>query len=157
MSEPTEQPDLPEPSAPQRLVEDLNGLYGAPTGDVPAIVDHAIVARARRQLRRRVAWPGRSLRWAGAGAAAAAAVVAIVLWQHAPEPGPRASQAVANAEDVNRDGTVDIVDAMLLARQVQRGPVDASRDANGDGHVNRADADAIAMTAVSLSKRSIVQ
>jgi len=56
-------------------------------------------------------------------------------------------------EDVNRDGKVDIRDALLLARKLElREPVSPALDINGDGRVDRRDAEAIAVQAVRLDK-----
>jgi hypothetical protein len=56
-------------------------------------------------------------------------------------------------EDVNRDGRVDILDAFLLARQLQSGDnPGSSLDLNGDGVVDHRDAESIAAKAVKLEK-----
>jgi hypothetical protein len=56
-------------------------------------------------------------------------------------------------EDLNRDGLIDIRDAFQLARELESGRAQApALDFNGDGAVDRADADAIAAEAVSLAR-----
>ena len=56
-------------------------------------------------------------------------------------------------EDVNRDSVVNILDAFQLARELRSGtPLPSRFDFNGDGIVNRADADAVASQAVRLER-----
>lgn len=58
------------------------------------------------------------------------------------------------AADFNRDGVVDILDALALARAVEAGTLlTAQFDLNGDGIIDRADADRVAALAVSLNGR----
>ncbi len=146
-----------EPTIPQELARDLAGLYGKNVA-VPADAESRILARARARFAkrtRRTAW------YLGAAASAAAAiVVACVLVTTIRESEPvreashfAAREAVARPEDLDRNGTVNIVDAMLLARRIESSAAsDTSWDVNGDGAVDRADVDAIAMLAVSLKE-----
>jgi hypothetical protein len=57
------------------------------------------------------------------------------------------------AEDLNGDGRVDILDAFVLARRLEQGPV-ANRklDLNGDGLVDRHDVEVLATHAVRLGQ-----
>jgi hypothetical protein len=56
-------------------------------------------------------------------------------------------------EDVNRDSIVNILDAFQLARELRSGvPLPSRFDFNGDGIVNRGDADAVAAKAVRLER-----
>src|SRR4051794_9068636 len=91
---------------------------------VPPEVDAAILARAKANLvfrRKRVVLP-----WF----AAAAAIVIAGLVMLTPKASLR--------EDVNRDGRVDIRDALLLARKVAVGqPLRTEWDLNGDGRVDQ--------------------
>jgi hypothetical protein len=111
---------------PPRLVRDLSSLYESRSA-VPACVDGAILNRARAAVlkhRRK-----RLLLWAGAAAAAACVtIVASVSLRSSSKP-------------------VDIVDALKLAHQVEAGK---GRDVNGDGRIDKADVDALAMVAVRL-------
>ena len=134
----------------QRLGTQLKALYGQRVA-VPGVVDEAIRARAHAALQkqgrahpatRRMAW------WLGSGVAAAAAAItlAVVLW---PEPG--AVQPHISANDLNRDGRVNMLDAYALARRVaMKQPVGKELDFNRDGVVDSKDADVIAHEAVSL-------
>ena len=55
------------------------------------------------------------------------------------------------AEDINRDGVVDILDAFALARKIEAGAKDDA-DFNRDGAVDQRDAGAIGQWAVRLDK-----
>lgn len=58
------------------------------------------------------------------------------------------------AEDVNRDGQVDILDAFALARQINaKQPAPPSLDRNGDGVIDQRDVELIAAHAVSLERK----
>jgi len=158
----TEHNGTPEPGAPQELVDDLAALCDADL-TVPPEVDRAIVTMARE----RFAWrhrPRLVLRWAPLGAAAAAAVCILILmsvWRPATRERtfrkPMVAAQVAEREDVDGDGQVDILDAFALARHVvSDGEPKPEWDMNGDGAVDGRDVDIIARAAVSL-ERSTVQ
>ena len=72
--------------------------------------------------------------------AASLAIAAIILYFSRPIP---------DRADINHDGKVDVVDALLLAEQVRNGK---GRDINGDRSVTEADAAEIATRAVSLER-----
>ena len=134
-----------EPRIPESLSDDLIEAYGTRV-DVPPNVDARILAMAHEQMAHQPAQRRfRPWRWAipGAGAGlAAAAAVAMLLWA-----GPV-------REDIDRNGRVDILDAFALARKVEaKLPVEPDWDITGDGSVNTADVDAIAMKAVALTER----
>lgn len=138
-----------------RFADDLGDLFGPP-GSVPADIDRAVAEAARRHLARptrRLWW----LRWTVPATAAAAIVLACVWWfsrsdaPHAERP--LASQAVVAVEDIDQNGTVNILDAFVLAKRIEAGwPAEKPWDLNGDGVVNRADVDAVALAAVRLNK-----
>ena len=70
-------------------------------------------------------------------------------------PAPTADQAPVRPEDLPEDidanGRVDIVDALVLARRVvDREPLPTRWDFNRDGRVDRSDADVVAILAVRL-------
>ena len=137
------------------LADDLSALYGAGVS-VPREVDQAIVRMARERLapRRR---PRLVLRWAWAGAAAAAATVLLALWiVNTPERRSRVPAGEAHVrmkEDFDANGRVDILDAFALARQMESAHKPQEKwDMNGDGIVDRADVDRIAMAAVRLKR-----
>ena len=82
---------------PEKLIDELRRRDAAPLGLRPLERARLAEAGARRFRRRRPL---------GLGVAAAAAV-ALLVWLAVPMSDPL---------DLNADGTVDIVDAMLLAR-----------------------------------------
>jgi hypothetical protein len=135
---------------PDGLVEELGRLYRRPV-PVPAERDRVILSGARAQMAKR-----RRLRLVmrlGGAAAAVAAVVALVLrTPEIPDAERQVRPAVAvKPRDVNRDNVVDIVDAYLLARKIEKGDVAQTQwDFDGNGAVDRKDADAIANEVVSL-------
>ena len=86
-------------------------------------------------------------------AAAAAAIMLAVLWMHSTSAPPAAPlQLAAGREDVDGNGRVDILDAFTLARRLKTpAAIQPAWDVTGDGRVDDADVDAIAMAAVRLS------
>ena len=72
--------------------------------------------------------------------AASVAIAALILFFSRPVP---------DRADINHDGTVDVIDALLLAEQVRAG---RGRDINGDKTVTEADAAEIAARAVALER-----
>lgn len=141
-----------EYTPPEWFAEALKGLYRAPFG-VPPEVDAAVVARARLRMahaRRQ------TVRWIAAAASVAAGLLlSTLLVTQASKPPAQSRQAAAGPrEDFNRDGRVDILDAFALARTVEsRGVRERRWDLNGDGVIDRKDADMIAMAAVRIDAR----
>jgi len=137
---------------PPRLIEQLRRMHDAPIV-VPAWIDRAILAEARRSYgRRRRAWMLR--RWSAAAAAVAAVVLlAVGLFMRSREADRRQVAAgrtqLLQLADVNHDGRVNILDAYILARKIERHELlDPAWDINGDGIVDQKDVDLIAMLAV---------
>jgi len=109
-------------------------------------VMHAAARRLRHRSRPRWKqyWP--------ACAAAAAVIVAGVLFLNFNPP-METSAPLAMQEDINRDGTVDILDALKLAQQIQSSDsLNPQWDTNGDGIVNQKDVDTVAMAAVRMKE-----
>jgi hypothetical protein len=127
----------------QRLRAELQ----PPAAEPPARVDDAVAAVIRlRSAEVRRALAARRRRYWPAWAAAAALVLAAGGWglfslHRAPRrPG-----------DIDGSGTVDIVDAYLLSRQLgPAGRIEPAWDVNRDGRVDRADIDAVARIAVAV-------
>ena len=146
MPEPTDQRDgSDEVVLPPRLAEAFARTYGNVTS-VPASVDAAILRDARSGFHRRRRF-ALAVRWVGAAGAAAAAVVILALnlrpdWPAAP----------AIAGDVDRNGSLNILDAYALAKKVQgpTGAVAAWEDVNRDGVLDQRDVDQVAQQAVRL-------
>jgi hypothetical protein len=145
------QPDVGPADLP-RFAEALRRLDEAPI-ETPADVDEAIhtsIAAHFASHRRK------SKRWffAAGGALAAVLGISVVLrssWNTAPVP------QVQIAGDLDANGRVNILDAYLLARELNRGgSAVASADVSGDGRVDAADVQAIASVAVSISTPSAI-
>jgi len=136
--------DNTEPQLPAELAGEMKRLF-THRAFVPGEMDEAVLAAGRARLgrlrRRRMA------RRFAAGFAAAAVVGIVVYVQFSPDSTGTQPDVFAR-EDVNRDGRVNIVDALMLARRVEAH--DADLDINGDGSVDRGDVDALAMMAVAL-------
>lgn len=123
-----------EPEPRPEFAEALRRL-APPAPRVPAELDAAILAAARHpRPSRRPRLP--VARWLVPLAAAAA----LVLWL----------LPSAMAGDLDGDRRVDIVDAYLLAVQVERGAADRRFDLNRDGDVDRRDVERLAGLAVRL-------
>lgn len=146
-----------------QLSDDLKAFF-KPDVPVPAEVDRAIMEQAHRRLLGRR--PVRLLRWAGCVAAAAAVIIFVFMLATPKEAeltdsrsveksGPMAFRSAPGPvwADVDQNGHVDILDAFKLARQIEStARPDVKWDINGDGVVNRADVDSIALAAVRLDK-----
>lgn len=115
------------------LSQGLQQLYPLPP--VPARVDERILNLARAELARRGRW--RPLRWVGAVAAVTGAIFLGRLLLRGP----------ISPRDLDGNRRVDIVDALVLAHQIQSGH---GRDVNGDGRIDQLDVDAIGMDVVQL-------
>ena len=144
-----DQPDPPfdvEPEVPEALRRRLSDLYQTDLR-VPGRVDDAVNAAFARQARRRLA-----LRWAGPVAAAAA--ISIGVWAVWPSASPTGISEIGpgrtTAHDLDTDGRVSVLDALVLARRIENG--DTGDDLTGDGRVDDADVRVIALAAVDLDR-----
>jgi hypothetical protein len=139
--QPADSEDLPEP-----LAADLSRLYRA---DVPASpqIDQAILNRARAHLagRKRLLLLRRI-----AGAAAAVILIAAVLIPTLSRTDKGMTIKAEARGDINVDGTIDVRDALALARRVEENRTKPINDFTGDKVVDRRDVDAVAMLAVRL-------
>ncbi len=134
-----------------KFAEDLGKLF-TPPEPAPTHIDRAIAEAARRHFAkpsRRLWW----LRWTVPATAAAAVVLACVWWIGPDSRQTPSAQATIAAEDIDRNGKVDILDAFQLAKHIEAGlPTEKLWDLNGDGVVNRQDVDTVALAAVRLKK-----
>ena len=154
------EPNHPDDDLPQMLVSDLRTLYGAAhrTAGVPSAVDAAILAEARSGFARRRRFAlARRVAVVAMGTAATAALAVVALrpaltgMQHLPGPGVQHLSVVAAAEDVDRSGNVDILDAFVVAKLIEvDAQIDEAYDVNGDGNVDQSDVDRIASVAVAV-------
>jgi hypothetical protein len=145
-----------DPFIPDPLARALREAIGTPSG-FPAERDEAVreliaeraAGLARRRMVFRVAGPLAAA--AGIALAAYLALPGRVAPSRSPAPAPVAR--AADPDDINGDGTVNILDALALARLAQPGaarPAGVDLDRNQDGVVDERDADAIARAAVRL-------
>ncbi len=89
---------------------------------------------------------------------AAAAIIALCLalvWMRGlKDVDDRGTQPpeIVRKEDINGDGTVDIIDAYLLASRIEaKGTLASEWDLNADGEVDQSDVDLLADQAVALA------
>jgi hypothetical protein len=130
--------------------------------EVPASRDRAILTLAQQRAAAVAAQLERQRRprwlrplYVAAPLAAAASVMLFVTLARSPALAPSAAPPqIAASSDINGDGAVDIVDALLLARLIKLGQqaLDPSWDQNRDGRVDQADIDRIAQGAVALQR-----
>lgn len=159
-------PQEPNPQIPSRLQESLRGAYRS--ADFPgtdAAFDRemqamaakvAAGAGARRKASQR-RWR-RNLLTGLAAALAAGTVTAWFVWSGS-QPRPAGVVASGDPRDLNGDGRIDMLDALLLAERVDSGgPGKAERqllDLNADGRVDSRDAGVLAADAVALTRGTL--
>lgn len=140
-----------EQGGPPRLKAGLAEIFG-PAPAIAQSMDDRILSAVREQSirRNRMRW---TIRYAIGSVAAAAAVVLIAIKMNRQDqpvindPAP----VVATAEDFNRDGSVDMIDAFLMARKVAaKESLAREWDFNHDGAVDTRDVDVVAFAAVKL-------
>lgn len=140
-----------EQAGPPQLKAGLADLFGSAPA-VSRFTDEKILAAARQESigRNRRRW---MIRYAIGSIAAAAAVILIAIKTTHREQrmASSPSAAVASAEDVNRDGKLDILDAYFMARKVaDNQPLAKEWDFNNDGAIDNRDVDVVAFSAVKI-------
>ena len=146
-----------EPHIPEPLERELRSAFGGGPGVTPE-VDRAVLEMALRvgmaqEVRRRKVGV-RRLRLTGLGAAAAlvaGAITAWVMWPSASVP-PGVAMA-APGPDINGDGRLNMLDALVMAERVEQGL--KGWDFNADGQEDRADAEALAADVVKLERGTL--
>lgn len=129
---------------------DLKGLL-EPPGPVPQSVDKKIIGMAQKKLSKKHTY--KFLRWLAPLAAAAVIIFALMLNEHLKQ-----SQFAIDArkplarEDIDRNGSVDILDAMKLDLKIKNAEAGVEYDFNKDGLINKKDVDVIAFNAVRIDK-----
>jgi hypothetical protein len=109
-----------------------------------SIHDHFAIPAKRKFVGRR-SW---SL---AAGIAAAVSVAAWLSWPGRPVRQPSSPVFAHQApSDIDRNGTINVLDAFALARSLRDSSSTLSADINQDGRTDQGDVDAIANQAVSL-------
>lgn len=138
----------------------LAAELGAPPPSlaVPPAQDAALRAAARgRAAEIAVAVAPSRSRWAwmaAAGAAVAVAAALLLLFGRGGSPDsttPRIAVAPIHG-DINRDGQLDVIDALVLARQLDSARPNPDNDVNGDGSVDHSDVEWISAAVVSVRR-----
>lgn len=154
------QPDPREPAPrsgvdpiadlPESWVHDIRSLHAAGAEFAAFDAEKAALVHFRNRRQRMV------MRWSAAAAAGLAIGVSVWAWRW-NAPGTGASRLGANERlsvamrgDLNADGVINMLDALLLARAVEGGSTDLALDLNADRIVDRADVDRLAGAAVNL-------
>src|SRR5262245_56651337 len=115
---------------------------------VPPTLDGAILKQAREHLTGEP--KGRPFGfwyWLALGTATALIAAMIFLL-------PRVKTPAIAREDINRDGHVDILDALALAKSVEGSVTNPTLDQNGDGKLDDADVRVVALAAVRIDRKS---
>ena len=140
---------------PQRvgdpLGRDLKQLFGSPS-PLPGELDVSVMAHYRRsQIRKQ------RLRWVRYAAAAIVLLtVGLFMVQNHSSLDPQVQVAVLPM-DIDRDGRVNILDALRLAQQLPTAQeLSTQWDFNSDGMIDRRDVDLVAYRAVRLSAREVL-
>jgi hypothetical protein len=105
-------------------------------------------ARTSAPPRSRISW--RTLPWA----IAAVILISVLSWMIWPgyQPNNQTPLLAYQPGDVDRNGRIDILDAMSLAGILEGGgPNQSEFDVNGDGTLDQRDVDFVAMQAVRLN------
>ena len=141
-----------ETPAPPKLVAALRRTQSARVF-VPRTVDEEVLRAAQQKL---APVPTCRPRWLPnwlAQSAIIAACLALFVALTYPVTKRINERKQAHAQDLNRDGRVDILDALQLAQQIKSGVNSgATADFNHDGVVDLRDAEVIAAQAVKLEK-----
>ena len=127
---------------------------------VPPEVDRTILRDAHRHLESipRMARRRRMFRTLAAVSSVCAVLLVVVALQTgeppdrqlAQESAPFAAPADISPKDIDRNGSVDILDAFAIARQLESGHASHHWDFNQDGNLNEDDIRLVAMDAVML-------
>jgi len=127
-----------------------------PPVTVPKNVDAAVqtvIDERTREIRERIAWVTlvRSVFRSPAKLTLLAGIVVLSAWLLIKAPAsPRL------AEDIDRSGTVDIVDAYLMSRRLGMNEAPPRKwDFNRDGRVDERDVDLVARKAVAIGKEGV--
>jgi len=130
---------------------DLSRLFTSSDHVAPEL-DERIVDQARQHFRA----SGRKQKFLRrlrlSTAAAAAVLLGVICFDYFNVPLQKAQVSVVIArEDIDRNGRVDILDALVLAKSIKStSNINPEWDFNHDGQTNQADIDRIAFAAVRL-------
>lgn len=155
MTENAHQPDSNDPRTDlQGLAQGLKTLYAARVQPA-AEVDESLRVEIRNHFARTAASPRRhwrTLPWA----IAAVILISVTSWLIWPgyQPPKHAPLIAHQPSDIDRNGRIDILDALQLAEILDGGLASSAAfayDINKDGTFDQRDVDFIAMEAVRLS------
>ena len=134
-----------------QLGRDLKRLFGS-SSPVSKGFDTRVMAHYRRSQTRRL-----RLRWVRYAAAAIVLLtVGLFMVQNHSSLDPQVKVG-ALPMDIDRDGRVNILDALRLAQQLPTAQIVSSQwDFNGDGTIDRQDVDLVAYRAVRLSAQEVL-
>ncbi|MCP4709207.1 MAG: hypothetical protein GY869_11330 [Planctomycetes bacterium] len=149
----------PQPTPSQGFTDDLSAIF-TPPNQIPLDIDQKIIDQSRQHFRKHRNNKPLWLKLTSAASIAAAALLIISLtitpdaqYSATPEPEMVYNQPVALRADLDQSGSIDILDAFYLARQIDNNPnLLPQWDLNNDGAINRTDVDLIAHAAVRLKK-----
>src|SRR5688572_26783962 len=132
------------PEVDQKVLEAIRKNFGQKEAEVPLqfnasdVFFHSKRAPSKLRIRQR--------RWQRWLPLAASIVIAATMFYFA-------SLGRTLAADVNRDGAVDVLDALVLADRVRSGEAKSRRwDLNGDGKVDARDSEEILARVVDLER-----
>jgi len=145
-----------QPTPSQRFTDDLQAIF-TPPHPIPLEIDQKIIGQTRQHFRKQSHNKHLWLKWTAAAAAALLFVSLTIFSLTQPSLSPESkesySQIVALQADLDHSGSIDILDAFYLARQIENNPnLLPQWDLNNDGAINRTDVDLIAHAAVRLKK-----
>jgi hypothetical protein len=142
----------------KRLAEALRTLERRQSLFVPPTLDENILAKARPNFagttaHPQIRWPA----WKGWFLAITGSAAVLLLAFFSSRTSMQRFSNVRASQDINGDGRVDILDAMALARLLERKPpaLSPALDQNGDHRVDQADVAALANAAVRLEGRRL--
>ena len=133
------------------LGRDLQQLFGSPS-PTPGELDVSVMAQYRRSRTHRT-----RLRWLRYAAAAMVLLTVGLFVVQDRSSSDQQGQVAAGPMDIDRDGSVNILDALRLAQQLPTAQeLSAQWDFNSDGAIDRRDVDIVAYRAVRLSAQEVM-
>jgi hypothetical protein len=125
-----------------RKAEERRNLF------VPPALDQTILKQAREHLTTEPKARAFGF-WNWFALSTATALIALMIFLL-----PRMKTPAIAREDINRDGHVDILDAMALAKSLENSTATRTLDQNDDGKLDEADIRAVALAAVRIDRKS---
>lgn len=146
------------------IAEAFKGYRPAPD-DIPEAVDQAILSDIRSradeiQRQRKVVFLFPRRTWAAAVGVLALFIISWNLFLQSEDPTPPPMTArletLDSSRDVDGSGSVDIIDAYMMARRVKEGGgLSMEWDFDHSGTIDKKDIQSLAMTAVALNSGDV--